>query len=160
MKILGVDPGTATTGFGVLEVTGQKRVALDYGVISTPSTTPMPERLATIYDDLTELVRHHKPDWIVIEQLFFTNNITTGISVGQARGIVMLVGQQNGLSLAEYTPLQVKQSVTGYGKATKKQVQSMVQTILGLKSLPKPDDAADALAIAICHSANARALRI
>jgi crossover junction endodeoxyribonuclease RuvC len=113
----------------------------------------MPLRLKTIYDDLSELVEHHRPESIAIEQLFFTNNITTGISVGQARGVVMLVGEQHGLSLAEYTPLQVKQSVTGYGKATKGQVQQMVKTILGLKEIPKPDDAADALAIAICHGA-------
>jgi crossover junction endodeoxyribonuclease RuvC len=113
----------------------------------------MPFRLKTIYDDLSELVQHHSPQCIAIEQLFFTNNITTGISVGQARGVVMLVGEQHGLELAEYTPLQVKQSVTGYGKATKSQVQQMVKTILGLKEIPKPDDAADALAIAICHGA-------
>ncbi len=153
MKILGIDPGTATTGFAVLEVQNNSRSVLDCGVISTPADWGMPKRLQTIYDDLSELVRHHQPNCIVIEQLFFTNNITTGISVGQARGVVMLVGAQHNLVFAEYTPLQVKQAVTGYGKATKQQVQQMVKTILGLKSIPKPDDAADALAIAICHAA-------
>ncbi len=153
MRILGVDPGTATTGFAVIDIVGQQRSVIDYGVISTPPDHAMPFRLKTIYDDLSELVQHHSPQCIAIEQLFFTNNITTGISVGQARGVVMLVGEQHGLELAEYTPLQVKQSVTGYGKATKSQVQQMVKTILGLKEIPKPDDAADALAIAICHGA-------
>lgn len=153
MKILGVDPGTATTGFAVIDAQAGKRNVLDYGVIVTPADHDMPQRLQAIYDDLSELVRQYEPDCIAIEQLFFTNNITTGISVGQARGVVMLVGAQNNLSFAEYTPLQVKQAVTGYGKATKQQVQQMVKTILGLNTVPKPDDAADALAIAICHSA-------
>jgi len=153
MRILGVDPGTATTGFAVLEVKDGKRVVLDYGVVSTPSTQAMPDRLKTIYDDLRTIIAVHQPDCIAIEQLFFTNNITTGISVGQARGVVMLVGAEHNLAFAEYTPLQVKQAVTGYGKATKQQIQQMVKTILGLSSIPKPDDAADALAIAICHAA-------
>ncbi len=156
MKILGVDPGTATTGFAVLEIIDGVKKLLDCGVISTPSDHPMPERLEMIYKDLTEIVQQYKPDCIVIEQLFFGNNVTTAISVGQARGVVMLVGQQHKLGFAEYTPVQVKQSVTGYGQATKKQVQEMVKTILGLKSVPRPDDAADAAAIAICHSASCK----
>lgn len=154
MKILGIDPGTATTGFGLIEKDGQKLTKLDYGVISTPKTSPMPERLQMLYEDLTEIVKSHKPDSVAVEKLFFTNNITTAMSVSQARGVVLLVAQQQKLSIAEYTPLQVKMSVTGYGQAQKKQVQEMVKRILKLTVIPKPDDAADALAIAICHSAN------
>lgn len=154
MKILGIDPGTATTGFGLIEKEGQKLVKLDYGVISTLKTMPMPERLEMLYKDLTELVKSHKPESVAVEKLFFTNNITTAMSVSQARGVVLLVAQQQKVKIAEYTPLQVKMSVTGYGQAQKKQVQEMVKRILKLSVIPKPDDAADALAIAICHSAN------
>lgn len=154
MKILGIDPGTATTGFGLIDKEGQKLTKLDYGVISTPKTMPMPERLQMLYEDLTELVKSSKPESVAVEKLFFTNNITTAMSVSQARGVVLLVAQQQKLKIAEYTPLQVKMSVTGYGQAEKKQVQEMVKRILKLSVIPKPDDAADALAIAICHSAN------
>lgn len=153
MKILGIDPGTATTGFGLIEKSGAKLVKLDAGVISTPKTDPMPTRLKTLYDDLTELVKTYQPNCIAVERLFFTNNITTAMSVSQARGIALLVAAQCNIELAEYTPLQVKMSVTGYGQADKKQVQEMVKKILKLPTIPKPDDAADALAIAICHSA-------
>jgi crossover junction endodeoxyribonuclease RuvC len=130
--------------------------AVDYGVISTSKELDMSSRLLIIFQDIEELIAKHQPDMIAVEQLFFARNVTTAISVGQARGVVLLAGQKADLQLLEFTPLQVKQSVTGYGQATKKQVQIMVQKILKLKILPKPDDAADALAIAICASAQAR----
>jgi crossover junction endodeoxyribonuclease RuvC len=154
MKILGIDPGTATTGFGLITKEGPKLTKIDCGVISTSKDLEMPKRLSILYDDLQELVQAHKPDVMSVEKLFFTNNITTAMTVSQARGIVLLVASQNNIPVAEYTPLQVKMSATGYGKATKKQVQEMVKKILKLNVIPKPDDAADALAIAICHSAN------
>lgn len=156
MKILGIDPGTATTGFGVVEKKSGKLTAIDYGVISTSKSLAMHLRLNIIFQDLTEIIKHHRPDVIAVEKLFFVKNITTGISVGQARGVVLLTAAQADLDLHEYTPLQVKQSVTGYGQATKKQVQQMVQKILKLNALPTPDDAADALAIAICASSQTR----
>lgn len=154
MKILGIDPGTATTGFGLITKEGPKLVKIDCGVISTSKDLEMPERLGILYDDLQEIIKAHKPDVVVVEKLFFTNNITTAMTVSQARGVVLLVAEQNSIRTAEYTPLQVKMAVSGYGKATKKQVQEMVKKILKLEVIPKPDDAADALAIAICHSAN------
>lgn len=158
MKILGIDPGTATTGFGVIEVMGSQKTAIDFGVISTHKDLPMPQRLAEIYDDLVALIGRHQPDKIAVEQLFFARNVTTAITVGQARGVVLLAVAQAGLDVVEYTPLQVKQAITGYGKATKKQVQEMVKTLLKLEHLPKPDDAADALAIALCLAADQRRL--
>lgn len=151
---MGVDPGTAITGFAVLEVGKSSKKLLECGVISTHDRDPMPHRLTIIADDLNALITQYKPDWVAVEQLFFATNAKTAISVGQARGVVLLTAAQHGLSIAEYTPLQVKQAVTGYGQATKKQIQAMVKTILGLNEVPKPDDAADAVAIAICHSAN------
>jgi crossover junction endodeoxyribonuclease RuvC len=154
MKVLGIDPGTATTGFGLISKDGSRISKLDYGVISTPKDLEMPKRLSILFDDLQELVHTHRPDVMAVEKLFFTNNITTAMSVSQARGIVLLVASQNNIPIAEYTPLQVKMAVTGYGKATKKQVQEMVKKILKLNIIPKPDDAADALAIAICYSNN------
>lgn len=156
MKILGIDPGTATTGFGLIEKTGSTLSKIDAGVISTAKTESMHARLKTLYDDLTELVKRNKPGYMAVEKLFFTNNITTAMSVSQARGIVLLVAAENDIELAEYTPLQVKMSVTGFGQAEKKQVQEMVKKILKLSVIPKPDDAADALAIAICHSATVK----
>jgi crossover junction endodeoxyribonuclease RuvC len=155
MKILGIDPGTATTGFGLISKDGPKLTKIDCGVISTAKDLEMPERLNILYKDLQQIIKSHKPDVIAVEKLFFTSNITTAMTVSQARGVVLLVAEQNSVKIAEYTPLQVKMSVTGYGKATKKQVQEMVKKILKLEVIPKPDDAADALAIAICHSANA-----
>jgi crossover junction endodeoxyribonuclease RuvC len=154
MKILGIDPGTATTGFGLITKEGPKLTKIDCGVISTSKDLDMPKRLSILFNDLQEIVQTHKPDVMSVEKLFFTNNITTAMTVSQARGIVLLVASQNNIPIAEYTPLQVKMSATGYGKATKKQVQEMVKKILKLSVIPKPDDAADALAIAICHSAN------
>ncbi len=152
MKILGIDPGTATTGFGVITKEKGNLTAVDYGVISTSKNLDMYLRLNIIFQDLTEIISHHKPDIIAVEKLYFVKNITTGISVGQARGVVLLTAAQASLKLLEFTPLQVKQSVTGYGQANKKQVQEMVTKILKLPALPQPDDAADALAIAICAS--------
>lgn len=154
MKILGIDPGTATTGFGLIAKDGAKLKSLDYGVISTSKDKEMHNRLEVLYDDINSLIKQHKPEVIVVEKLFFTSNITTAMTVSQARGVVLLAASKNKVPIAEYTPLQVKMAVSGYGKATKKQVQEMVKRILKLDSIPKPDDAADALAIAICHSAN------
>ncbi len=152
MKILGIDPGTATTGFGIVFKENGRLTAIDYGVVSTAKELDMSNRLLIIFQDIEELIAKHNPDVVAVEQLFFARNVTTAITVGQARGVVLLAAQKADLKLVEYTPLQVKQSVTGYGQATKRQVQSMVQKILKLNVLPKPDDAADALAIAICAS--------
>ncbi len=152
MTILGIDPGTATTGFGVIEKRGGKLSFRDAGVITTPPEMPMPSRLSEIYACLTELVREYKPDVMSVELLYFATNVTTAITVGQARGVVLLSAAEAGVPVAEYTPLQVKQAVTGYGKADKRQVQEMVKMILGLDGIPKPDDAADGLAIAITHA--------
>lgn len=149
MRILGIDPGTATTGFGVIDVTAGKLSCVDAGVITTPSTTPMPERLVTIHDELGELIDEFKPELVGVELLYFATNVTTAITVGQARGVVLLAAAEHKLPVVEFTPLQVKQAVTGYGKAAKPQIQEMVKTLLGLKTIPEPDDAADALAIAI-----------
>jgi crossover junction endodeoxyribonuclease RuvC len=152
MRILGIDPGTATTGFGVVDYVGGKIKFIDAGVILTEAKEAMPERLVTIAAELKEIIDEYQPDHAAVELLYFSTNVTTAISVGQARGVVLLTLAQAGISISEYTPLQVKQGVTGYGKADKKQIQEMVKTLLGLKSVPKPDDAADALALAICAS--------
>lgn len=152
MIILGLDPGTATTGVGIIQVLGNQFRPINYGVISTPPDLPMEKRLLMIYEQLTEIINTYRPDQVAIEKLFFNQNITTGITVGQARGVLLLVCAQNNLPIGEYTPLEVKQALVGYGRAEKKQIQHMVKTFLGLKDIPKPDDAADALAIAICHA--------
>jgi crossover junction endodeoxyribonuclease RuvC len=152
MKLLGIDPGTATTGFGVIESKNGKLSFVDAGVITTPPDMSMPSRLSEIYAGLNEIISHHKPDCMAVELLYFATNVTTAISVGQARGVVLLAAAEAGLPVGEYTPLQVKQAVTGYGKATKKQIQEMVKMLLGLDGIPKPDDAADGLAIAITHA--------
>lgn len=155
MRILGVDPGTGILGFGVID-TGRKLQLVDAGVIRTPVKQADSDRLHTIFLELEELIKLHKPEVISVEKLFFTKNITTAMSVSQARGVVLLLGKQHGMKLYEYTPLQIKQAVTGYGKADKKQIQEMVKVILGLATIPKPDDAADALAAAICCSMSMR----
>lgn len=152
MKILGIDPGTATTGFGVIEKQGSKLTFVDAGVILTPPDHPMPKRLSEIYAGLNEIIEHHTPDCMAIELLYFATNVTTAISVGQARGVVLLAASEHNLPIGEYTPLQVKQAVTGYGKADKKQIQEMVKMVLKLDGIPRPDDAADGLAIAITHA--------
>jgi crossover junction endodeoxyribonuclease RuvC len=152
MRIMGVDPGTGILGFGVIESKkGQSPIIVDAGVVSTPAHTPLPERLEDIYNSLTEIIQQTKPDVVAIEKLFFTSNITTAISVAEARGVAELVAQQQRVEIAEYTPLQIKQTLTGYGRADKKQVQEMVKRELKLDKIPKPDDAADALAAALTH---------
>lgn len=151
MRILGIDPGTAITGFGVIDTNGNSFKFVDAGVIRTPKEQPMNERLLTVYDEMKELLAEFKPDAMSIELLFFARNVTTAMTVGQSRGIVMLAATQAGVPVYEYTPMQVKQAVTGYGKADKKQIQEMVKTLLKLDAIPKPDDAADGLAIAITH---------
>ncbi|MBR7112278.1 MAG: crossover junction endodeoxyribonuclease RuvC [Clostridia bacterium] len=151
MIILGIDPGLAIVGWGVVEYRSGKFRTLGYGAIRTPAGTRTEERLAGIYRDLNTVIDRFRPDEMAVEELFFTNNITTGIRVAEARGIVLLCGEQKGIRISEYTPPQVKQAVVGYGRAEKKQVMTMVTSLLGLKEVPKPDDTADALAIAVCH---------
>ena len=152
MVILGIDPGVATIGFGLIRAERGKNTLLQYGVITTPPGIPLSERLLQISNDMEQLIETFKPDEIAVEELFFTKNITTGIRVAEARGVILMTGQERGLELAEYTPMQVKQAVVGYGAADKRQVISMVTRILNLPEPPKPDDTADALAIAICHA--------
>lgn len=151
MRIIGIDPGTGILGFGVIEIINGKMKMIDAGVVTTPANTPLDIRLEDIFDSLTEIINSCKPDSMSIEKLFFAQNVTTAISVSHARGVAMLAGRKGGLMIAEYTPLQIKQTVTGYGKAGKKQVQEMVRIQLGLSEVPKPDDCADALATAITH---------
>ncbi len=153
MKVLGIDPGTATTGFGVVEQTSRTLTFIDAGVIQTSKESLMPDRLETIFAELTELVLQHRPDFMAVEQLFFARNVTTAMTVGQARGVILLVAAKQHVPVREFTPLQVKMAVTGYGQAKKDQVQQMVKNILKLKVIPRPDDAADALAVAIAGSA-------
>jgi len=157
MRIIGIDPGTGILGFGVIDVNGLKITMVDAGVITTPAHTPHDERLEDIYNGLTEIVKSTKPDAYSVEKLFFTKNVTTAMTVAEARGVALLVARQNGIPIAEYTPPQIKQTITGYGKADKKQVQEMVRLQLGLKEVPKPDDCADALAAAITHAFMTRA---
>lgn len=152
MRIIGIDPGTGILGFGVIEVIKGKMKLVDAGVITTPAHTPHEERLEDIFDSLTAIISETKPDVMSIEKLFFSQNVTTAMTVSQARGVAILAGRKGGMPVAEYTPLQIKQTVTGYGKADKKQVQEMVRMQLGLAEVPKPDDCADALAAAITHS--------
>jgi crossover junction endodeoxyribonuclease RuvC len=152
MRIIGIDPGTGILGFGVIDVVGTKITMVDAGVITTPPHTPHDERLEDIYDGLTEIVKNTKPDAYSVEKLFFTKNVTTAMTVAEARGVALLVARQHKIPIAEYTPPQIKQTITGYGKADKKQVQEMVRIQLGLKEVPKPDDCADALAAAITHA--------
>lgn len=153
MTIIGIDPGTATTGFGIIssKTRGVFEV-VDYGVISTPKTLTDAERLAMLAEDLEGLIKKHKPDRLGVEKLFFTTNQKTVMQVSQSRGVVLLIAQQKKIPISEFTPLQVKSIICGYGKAEKQQVQFMVKKTFGLKSVPKPDDAADALAIALCTS--------
>lgn len=151
MRILGIDPGTGILGFGVVDIVGTKPVLVDAGCIRTPVHEDDSVRLLTIYEELGSIIKDTKPQQMSVEKLFFARNVTTAMTVSQARGVVLLCGKQAGLQLAEYTPMQIKQAVTGYGKADKKQMQEMVRVLLNLKEVPKPDDAADALAAAICH---------
>ncbi len=151
MKILGIDPGLAIVGFGVIEKSNNNFTAIDYGVISTPKDDTFPQRLTTIYQCVGDLIDTFKPDAIAIEELFFMKNITTGIPVSHARGVILLACYQKTRNIFEYTPMQIKLALTGTGSADKHQMQYMTKSILNLETIPKPDDAADALAVAICH---------
>lgn len=152
MRIIGIDPGTGILGFGIIETDGKKLQLVDAGVIRTPVKEDDAVRLQTIYDELTEIIAQTKPSEMAVEKLFFAQNVTTAMTVAQARGVVLLAGRQAELKINEYTPLQIKQAITGYGRADKKQMQEMVRVILSLREVPKPDDCADALAAAICHA--------
>ena len=156
MRIIGIDPGTGILGFGIIEAEKGKAKLVDAGVIRTPVKEDDAIRLHTIYDELTSIIKETKPEEMSVEKLFFAQNVTTAMTVAQARGVVLLTGMQAGLKIAEYTPLQIKQALTGYGRAEKAQIQEMVRVILRLKDTPKPDDCADALAAAITHSMNLR----
>lgn len=151
MIILGIDPGIAIAGYGIVECRGNNFQPIDYGVITTEANTPFPKRLKIIYDEMAKIIETFNPEDLAIEELFFNKNVKTAIKVGQARGVEILAGVNYGLNIYEYTPLQVKQGVVGYGRADKRQVQEMVKLLLNLKQIPRPDDAADALAVAICH---------
>lgn len=151
MLILGIDPGLATIGFGLVLKNGDKYRAVEYGAITTAPRQMIEKRLSDIFDDMTELIERTKPDCMVIEELFFNNNTTTAIDVSMARGVILLAAYKCGVDIYEYTPLEVKSSVVGYGVAEKQQVQYMVRLLLNLQETPKPDDTADALALAICH---------
>lgn len=152
MIIVGLDPGIAILGYGVIEYKGNNFKVLDYGAIITEPEYSFPDRLKILYDELGSILDKHKPDAVAIEELFFNKNVKTAIKVGQARGVQVLAAVNRGIEVYEYTPLQVKQGVVGYGRAEKKQVQEMVKLLLNLKSVPKPDDVADALAVSICHA--------
>ena len=158
MVILGIDPGVATIGFGVIEASRQGNTLIQYGTITTPPGIPLSNRLLQIFDDMEELIHTFHPDEMAVEELFFNTNITTGISVAHGRGKNQLAAEKLGVPIYEYTPMQVKQAVVGFGKAEKKQVMLMTQRLLHMKQIPRPDDAADALAIAICHSRSATSL--
>ena len=158
MRILGIDPGIATIGFGLVDSEGNKQKLLQCGVISTPAHTSLSSRLEQIYEDMTQLLDKFKPDAVSIEELFFKTNLTTGIAVAHGRGVILLACQKAGISIYEYTPLQVKQAVVGYGRAEKAQVMDMVKRICGLTAAPKPDDAADAVALALCHARSSTSL--
>lgn len=151
MRVLGFDPGTATTGYGVVQNQGSRLYHVAHGVITTPAGAPFADRLVTLFQECQRLLDAYQPDAVAIEKLFFNRNITTGISVAQARGVIALSSALAGKPPAEYSPLEVKSAVVGYGKAAKHQVQEMVRILLNLDALPKPDDAADALALAICR---------
>lgn len=155
MRILGIDPGYAIVGYGVVDYDKYKFSTVAYGAVTTPAGTSFESRLDMIYNDLITIIDKYKPDAMAIERLYFNTNTTTAIDVAQARGVILLAAYQRGLTINEYTPLQVKQSVTGYGKAEKRQVMEMVKSILNLNAIPKPDDTADALAIAVCHGHSA-----
>ena len=158
MVIMGLDPGIATVGFGIINSEKGAQRLIQYGVITTPAHQPLAERLGQIYSDTLTLIDTFKPDAIAVEELFFNTNITTGISVAHGRGVLLLAGVNSGVPMFEYTPLQVKLTIAGYGRAQKKQVMEMVRRLLKLDTVPKPDDAADALGIALCHARSASSL--
>ncbi len=155
MRILGIDPGTGILGFGIIEANKGKVQLVDGGVIRTPVKEDDAVRLQTIHEELTDIIAETKPKIMSVEKLFFARNVTTAMTVAQARGVVLLCGKQAGMEIFEYTPMQIKQAITGYGKADKKQMQEMVRVLLGLAEIPKPDDAADAIAAAITHAQSA-----
>ncbi|HUC91326.1 MAG TPA: crossover junction endodeoxyribonuclease RuvC [Paenibacillus sp.] len=155
MRVLGIDPGIAIVGFGFIDKIGSRLVPVQYGSVETEAGTPHPTRLLQVYESVGALMDKYKPDAVAVEKLFFNRNVTTAFTVGEARGVVVLAAVQRGLSVAEYTPMQVKQAIVGYGKAEKRQVQEMTRMFLNLSAVPKPDDVADALAIAICHAHSA-----
>lgn len=152
MKILGIDPGFAIAGYGVIEYKCNKFIPIKYGVITSEAKMEFSKRLKRLYDEISEIIIKEKPDFVSIEELFFNTNVKTAIAVGHARGVLILAAENLGVPIYEYTPLQIKQAVTGYGRADKCQVQCMIKTLLNLNAIPKPDDAADALAVAICHA--------
>jgi crossover junction endodeoxyribonuclease RuvC len=154
--ILGIDPGTATMGWGVIRQEGNRLYYMQHGAIITPSGWEMPRRLGRLFDGVTELAKGYRPETVAVEELFFNTNVTTAITVGQARGVALLAAYRAGIEVAEYTPLQVKQAITSYGRAEKRQVQEMVKSLLNLREIPRPDDAADGLAIAVCHAFSSR----
>ncbi len=158
MRIMGIDPGIATVGFGVLDTAGSSVKLVQCGVITTPPHVSLASRLSLLYDDLNQLLDLFHPDAVSVEELFFNTNITTGIAVAHGRGVILLACQKAGVRIFEYTPLQVKQSVAGYGRAEKRQVMEMVKRICGLPAPPKPDDAADAVALALCHARSSTSL--
>ena len=158
MRILGIDPGIAIVGFGLIDAERGQAKLLNYGAITTPAGLPLARRLVQIERDMDELIAQLQPDAIAVEELFFSNNITTGIAVAHGRGIILCTAEKIGVPLYEYTPMQVKQAVVGYGLAEKRQVMDMVRRLLKLKAVPRPDDAADALAIALCHARSATSL--
>ena len=158
LVVLGLDPGIATVGFGLIDIKDTVPTAIRYGVIKTSAGLPLSARLAAIYEDVNSLIRQFKPDVVTVEELFFNTNLKTGISVAHGRGVLLLAAYENGIPVHEYTPLQVKQSVVGYGRADKKQVMEIVKRLLKLEQIPRPDDAADALAIALCHARAATTL--
>lgn len=161
MLVLGIDPGIATTGYGVVGEDAQGDVVLvAYGAVETRPGQAMPERLKVLYTEITSLLRQHEPESVAVEQLFFGRNVTTAISVGQARGVVLLAAAQAGLSVYEYKPAEVKQALSGYGNADKRQMQEMVRLLLHLDHIPRPDDAADAVAVAVCHLHSQRLRRL
>ena len=158
MRILGIDPGYGITGFGLIEADrGQSRL-IQCGAITTPAGMDFSARLEIIYEDMRQLLQTAKPDAVAIEELFFGQNVTTGIGVAQSRGVILLAIRQAGVEVTSYKPMQVKQAVVGYGNATKHQVQDMTRRLLGLSAMPKPDDAADAIAIALCHARSSTSL--
>lgn len=158
MRIIGIDPGYAIVGYGVVEYDGFRFKTVGYGAVTTKADMPFVKRLDAIYSDMKTLLERYKPDAMSIERLYFNTNTTTAIDVAQARGVILLSAQRKGIPVYEYTPLQVKQSVTGYGNAEKHQVMEMVKNLLALSNVPKPDDTADALALAICHGHSAGSL--
>ena len=156
MRILGIDPGIAIVGYGVVDKEGNRYKTIAYDAITTKAHTPLEDRLAKVYMGINEIIQEYKPDAMSIEELFFNNNAKTALTVGQARGVIILAAYQNHVPIFEYTPLQVKQALTGYGRASKMQIQQMMKSMLALTEIPKPDDVADALAIAVCHGNSMR----